>query len=224
MPEGWEAFEHVKMSKEYQIKPGSRIEPVIFEPQRKIRLSRSTYKVNSYLDFKPYKETFKQFGYCMNKFIIDLHDPHYVSTLYKVDRPEGVAPIKIGTNVNKHFGTFNCRQATYKCRIQSQYLQLKRGALKVNAIYRSTHQMFLRAIDHMEFHPTLGRSKTCPGVRLKRGSQRNERTETTGYASQIKDLTNEDIRMVRQVIQLLDTQYLNKTTKSIRRKRFGLAS
>ena len=42
-PKGWEAFEHVKMSKEYQIKPGSRIEPVIFEPQRKIRLSRSTY-------------------------------------------------------------------------------------------------------------------------------------------------------------------------------------
>ena len=46
-PEGWEAFEHIKMSKEYQIKPGSRIEPVTFEPQRKIRLSRSTYKVNS---------------------------------------------------------------------------------------------------------------------------------------------------------------------------------
>ena len=32
MPEEWEAFEHVKMSKEYQIKPGSRIKPVIFEP------------------------------------------------------------------------------------------------------------------------------------------------------------------------------------------------
>ena len=36
-PKEWEAFECVKMSKEYQIKPGSRIEPVIFEPQRKIR-------------------------------------------------------------------------------------------------------------------------------------------------------------------------------------------
>ena len=42
-PEGWEAFECVVMSKEYQIKPSSKIEPVIFEPQRKIRLSRSTY-------------------------------------------------------------------------------------------------------------------------------------------------------------------------------------
>ena len=30
--------------------------------------------------------------------------------------------------------------------------------------------------------------------------------------------------MLRQVIQLLNTQYLNKTTKTIRRKRFGLAS
>ena len=215
-PEGWEAFEHVKMSKEYQIKPGSRIEPVIFEPQRKIRLSRSTYKVNTYVDFKPYKETFKQFGYYMNKFIIDLHDPHYVSTLYNVDRPEGEAPIKIGT--------FNCRQDTYKCRIQNQYPQLKREALKVNAIYRSTHQKFLRAIDHMEFHPTLGRPKTNPGVRLKRSSHGNERTGTAGYVRQIKDLTDEDIRMLRQIVQLLNTQYLNKTTKSIRRKRFGLAS
>ena len=224
MPEGWEVFEHVKMSKEYQIKPGSRMEPVIFEPQRKIRLSRSTYKVNSYVDFIPYKGTFKQVGYYMNKFIIDLHDPHYVSTLYNVDRPEGEAPIKIGTNIKKHFGTFNCKQATCKCRILNQYLQLKREALKINAIYRSTHQKILRAIDHMEFHPTLVRPKTSPGVRLKRGSQRNKRTGTTGYASQIKDLTDEDIRMLRQVIQLLDTQHLNKTTKSIRRKRFGLAS
>ena len=142
-PEGWEAFECIKMSKEYQIKPGSRIEPVIFEPQRKIKLSRSTYKVNSYIDFKPYKETFKQFGHYMNRFIIDFHDPHYVSTLYNVDRPEGEPPIKIGMNVKKHFRTFSCKQATYKCRTQNQYLQLKQEALKVNTIYRSTHQKFL---------------------------------------------------------------------------------
>ena len=138
-PEGWEAFEHIKMSKEYQIKPGSRIELVIFEPQRKIKLSRSTYKVNSYIDLKPYKETFKQFRHYMNRFIIDLHDPHYVSTLYNIDRPEGEPPIKIGMNVKKHFRTFSCKQATYKCRIQNQYLQLKQKALKVNTIYRSTH-------------------------------------------------------------------------------------
>ena len=171
--EGWEAFQHIKMSKGNQIKPGSRIELVIFEPQRKIKLSRSTYKVNS-SNFKPYKEAFQQFGHYMNRFIIDLHDPHYVSTLYNVDIPEGEPPIKIGMGVKKHFKTFSCKQATYKCRIQNQYLQLKQEALKVNTKKRSTHQKFLRAIDHMEFHATLGKPKTGPEVRLKRSSQRSK--------------------------------------------------
>ena len=66
------------MSRKYKIKPRHRVEPVIFEPQRKITLSRSTYKVNSYIDFKPYKETFKQFGQYMVRFLKDIHDPHYV--------------------------------------------------------------------------------------------------------------------------------------------------
>ena len=79
-------------------------------------------------------------------------------------------------------------------------------------------------MDHVEFHLTLGRPKTEPGVRLKRSSQENERTGAGGYVSQIKDLTDEDMRMLRQVVQLLDTKYLNKTIKTTRRKRFGLAS
>ena len=212
------------MSQEYQIKPGSRIELGIFEPQRKIKLSRSTYKVNSYIDFKPYKETFKQFGHYTNRFIIDLHDPHYVSTLYNVDRPEAEPPIKTGTNVKKHFRTFSCKQATYKCRIQNQYLQLKQEALKVNTIYRSTHQKFLRALDHMEFHSTLGKPKTGPEVRLKRSSQKSKEVKSKSYEVYMKDLTDEDVRMLNQGAQLLDIHYLNRTIKVVRRKRFGLAS
>ena len=57
-PKAKDIDEIAGISKKYKIKPGHRMEPVIFEPQKKIRLSRSTYKVNSYLDFKPYKETF----------------------------------------------------------------------------------------------------------------------------------------------------------------------
>ena len=74
------------ISKKYKIKPGHKMEPVIFEPQKKIRLSRSTYKVNSYIDFKPYKETFKQFGHYMVRFLKDIHDPHYVGNLYNINR------------------------------------------------------------------------------------------------------------------------------------------
>ena len=44
-----------EMSEIEPLKAGDLIEPIVFEPKRKIRLSRSTYKVNSYIDFRPYQ-------------------------------------------------------------------------------------------------------------------------------------------------------------------------
>ena len=75
--------------RKYKIKPGHKVEPVIFELEKKIRLSRSTYKVNSYMDFKPYKETFEQFVYYLVRFLKDIHDPHYVGNLHNINRPRG---------------------------------------------------------------------------------------------------------------------------------------
>ena len=40
----------------------------------------------------------------------------------------------------------------------------------------------------------------------------------------MKDLTDEDVKMLNQIAQLLDTQYLNRTIREVREKRFGLAS
>ena len=54
-------------------------------------------------------------------------------------------------------------------------------------MYRSNHEKFLRAIDHMEFHPTPGRPKEKPEVRLKRQIQgRSRRIQTL---NQIKKMT-----------------------------------
>ena len=160
------------ISKKYKIKPGHKMKPVIFEPQKKIRLSRSTYKVNSYIDFKSYKETFKQFGHYMVRFLKDIHDPHYVGNLYNINGPKGSPPVKLGQGDKLHFGTPACKQVTYKCRIQNQYTQLRKEAFKLDSMYKSAHEKFLRAIDHMEFHPTLGRPKEKPKVRLKRQTQK----------------------------------------------------
>ena len=168
IPNPQQPFGHEEMSEEHKIKVGNRIEPVIFESQRKIKLSRSTYKVTSYVDFKPYKQSFKQFGQYMGKFLVDLHDPHYVSTLYNAGRYEGDPLIRRGAGAKTFFTEATCRQLTYKCRLQNQFIQLKREAVKINQIYLETYRKFLRAIDHMEFHPTLGRTKTESTIRLKR--------------------------------------------------------
>ena len=82
-------YRNEEMSEEHDIKVGNKIEPIIFEPQHKIKLSRSTYKVTSYVDFKPYKQAFKQLGQYIRKFLADLHNPQYVYTLYKVGTNKG---------------------------------------------------------------------------------------------------------------------------------------
>ena len=61
-----------EMSEIEPLKTGELIEPIVFEPKRKIRLSRSTYKVNSYIDFRPYQDSFKKFKTYINQFSRDL--------------------------------------------------------------------------------------------------------------------------------------------------------
>ena len=74
----------------------------------------------------------------------------------------------------------------------------------------------------MEFHPTLGRPKEGPEVRLKRQIRGKDRLGT--LSEQLKYITNEDIEMIRETLKWLDTHYMNKTKSPGRNKRFGLAT
>ena len=76
----------------------------------------------------------------------------------------------------------------------------------------------------MEFHPTLSKPKTGPEVRLRRSSQKSKESKSRDYEAYMKDLIDEDVRILDQITQLLDTQYLNRTIKVVRKRRFGLAS
>ena len=220
-----QSYGYEEMSEEHKIEVGNRIEPVIFEPQRKIKLSRSTYKVTSYVDFKPYKQAFKQFGQYMERFLTDIHDPRYVSTLYKAGTREKDLLNKGEEVEAKTFFTEDiCTQLTYKCRVQNQFIQLKREAVKINQIYLETYRKFLKAIDHMEFHPTLDRTKTESTNRLRRQPNGKDLTaQTSHYTNQREGLTKDDILMLKQADELIRTKFLNKTTRNKRKKRFGLA-
>ena len=160
----------------------------------------------------------------MGRFLIDLRDPHYISTLYNAGRHEEDPLIRRGTGAKTVFTETTCRELTYKCRIQNQFIQLKREAIKINQIYLETYKKFLTAIDHMEFHPTLGRTKTESTIRLKRQPHgHNQMDETSWDAGQMEGLTKEDKLMIQQANKLIETKFLNKTTKRGRNKRFGLA-
>ena len=51
----------------------------------------------------------------------------------------------------------------------------------------------------MEFHPTLGKTKTGPEVRLKRNSQKSKELKSRSYKVYMKDLTDEDVKILNQI-------------------------
>ena len=157
--------------------------------------------------------------------MVDLHDPQYVDTLYKVGTNKGYSSNRREENKTNIFFTDSiCTQSTYQCRIQNQFIQLRNEANKVHQIYLETYRKFLRAIDHMEFHPTLDRSKTASSARNRRQPLDKDQTETTShYTSQRGGLIEEDILMLKQADELIKTKFLNHTTEHKRTKRFGLA-
>ena len=58
---------------------GQQPTSVLFEPMVHIRLSRSTYKVTTFIEFAPYIHSFRNFELYLHKFVQDLQDPSRVS-------------------------------------------------------------------------------------------------------------------------------------------------
>ena len=59
--------------------PGQQPTSVLFEPMVHIRLSRSTYKVTTFIEFAPYIQSFRNYEGYLHKFVQDLQDPSKVS-------------------------------------------------------------------------------------------------------------------------------------------------
>ena len=77
-------------------------------------------------------------------------------------------------------------------------------------LFNGIHEKFLKAIDHMEFHPTLGKEKKGTSFKLHK---RNAENRDASVAYQMKYLSPDDIEMLRQGNEIIQKRYLsvNKT-------------
>ena len=210
-----------EMSENEPLKAGEMIEPIVFEPKRKIRLSRSTYKVNSYIDFRPYQDSFKKFETYLHRFSRDLQDLDYVGALVNMNRFKEENYEYIQKRNKSYFGPTTCREATYDCRVKKQYMWIMFETNKLKQLFSKVHEKFLKAINHMEFHPTLGNEKKGTSYRLHRHSVKDR---DASMAHQMRYLSPDDIEMLRQGNEIIQRRYLKVNNTKYQTKRFGLAT
>ena len=80
---------------------------------------------------------------------------------------------------------------------------------------------FLKAINHMEFHPTLGKEKKGTSYRLHKHSTEDR---DANMAQQMKYLSPDDIEMLRQGNEIIQKRYLKVNNTKHQTKKFGLAT
>ena len=207
-----------EMSEIEPLKAGEMIEPIIFEPKRKIRLSRSTYKVNSYIDFRPYQDSFKKFETYLHRFSRDLQDPDYVGALVNVHRFKMENYEYIRDRDKPYFSPTTCN---YDCRVKKQYMRIVFETNKLKQLFHRIHEKFLKVIDHMEFHPTLGKEKKGTSYRLHRCTTKDREAS---MAHHMKYLSPDDIEMLRKGNEIIQKKYLKVDSTKHRTKRFSLAT
>ena len=217
--------------------------PVIFEPVKHIKLSRSTYKVTSFIDFTPHIKTFENFETYLNELTRDMQDTDRVGALtflqaaMQTDLKEYIDKTKIPQSdpIIQDLADFN-KKCTFDlgatCKAMSPYVNrcysmmktmcdIKRNYNKLVSIvsyikqdFIRTKEHFLKAIDHVQ-----------EKAKEERNSTRREKREIIldpWVKEKVRMNDYEDIQVITEILEKLGKYDLKTGKEMTRYKRFGV--
>ena len=91
------------------------LHPVIFEPQNKIQLTRSTYQVTTFLDFAPFINGFNNVQNYIRDFKNDVLNPAYFAKIIHKSTNTGPSPLLDEQDLEAFMQSAFCRHLPYAC-------------------------------------------------------------------------------------------------------------
>ena len=154
----WATLHQPYMSKTLSAPPPQNkndwVHSVIFEPQPKMLLTRSTYKITSFLDFQPFLQGFQTVDTFIKDLMVDIANPAYFEKLVE---PFHNTPFIIGTNqtiIAKFLMSPGCMLRPYACHSKLHFDQFNVEIQYIYKVFRATYKKFLTTIDHIDYHPS----------------------------------------------------------------------
>ena len=130
------------------------VHSVIFEPQLKMLLMHSTYKITSFLDFKPFLQGFQSVDTYIKHLMIDIANPAYFKRL--ITPYHNIPPI-IGnnnSNIVRFLKSPGCADRLYACHSKLKFDQFNLEIQYIYKVFRAIYKKFLTTIDHIDYHPS----------------------------------------------------------------------
>ena len=160
------------------------VHSVIFEPQPKMQLTRSSYKIISFLDFQPFLQGFQSVDTYIKDLMIDIADPTYFRRLISPFYDVCITPHTNESNIVKVLNSPRCTIRPYACYSKIKFEQYHLEIQYIYKVFCAIYKKFLTAIDHIDYHPSQQHNKNTTRVK------RSDLYALYGhYHSQYRELT-----------------------------------
>ena len=160
------------------------VHSVIFEPQLKMQLTRSSYKITSFLDFQPFWQGFQSVDNYIKDLITDINNPDYFQKLIAPFCDNQVTPLSTHDTIRTFLSSPACRSHPRACQAKMKFEQFR---IEINYVYKvfcAIYKKFLTTIDHIDYHPSQQITANSTGIKRSSMYIRNGQ-----YHSQTKKLT-----------------------------------
>ena len=94
---------------------------VIFEPQPKIQLTHSSYKVTSFLDFQPFLQGFQSVNKYLNDLWTDINNPSYFQNLFLPFAHVLIDPTLNNSHIENFLTSSACHHCPYACQVKMKF-------------------------------------------------------------------------------------------------------
>ena len=131
---------------------------VIFKPQLKIQLTRSSYKVTSFLDFHPFLCGFQSVNDYLGNLWTDVNNPYYFQHLFIPFAHVFINPTINNSHIEDFLNSPSCQHRPYSCQAKMKFEKFKWEIHYVIKVFCATYKKFLTAIDHNDYHPSQAQS------------------------------------------------------------------
>ena len=118
------------------------VHSVIFEPQPKMQLTRSSYKITSFLDFQPFLQGFQSVGNHIKDLMVDIDNPTYFQRLISPFYDVSITPLSNESNIIKFLKTPQCSLHPFACCSKMKFEQYCSEIQDVYKVFRAIYKKF----------------------------------------------------------------------------------
>ena len=130
-----------------------------------MQLTRSSYKITSFLDFQPFLQGFQSVDKYIKDLIVDIDNPTYFQRLISPFHDVLITPLSNESNIIKFLKSSPCTLRPFACHSKMKLEQYRSEIQYVYKVFCAIYKKFLTAIDHIDYHPSQQHNRNTTRVK-----------------------------------------------------------